>query len=272
MHTMTRLGLGGLLGILLVTGMTGLGSAAPAKLPAGEWQSIVGQLHAITQQSYLKASNTDLGDNFGKDVAISGDTLVVGAPFEASAATGVNGNQADNSGHAGAAYVFVRSGTVWTQQAYLKASNTGQGPSGDRFGTSVAIDGDTIVVGAYQEDSAATGVNGNQADNTAGQAGAAYVFVRSGTVWTQQAYLKASNTGANDSFGFSVAISGDTVVVGAIGEASNAMGVNGDQTNNSAPSGAAYVFVRTGPSGPSRPISRPPTRRPPPRIQGTPSA
>jgi hypothetical protein len=87
---------------------------------------------------------------------------------------GVNGNQADNSASAaGAAYVFVRSGGVWSQQAYLKASNTG---AGDFFGVSVAVSGDTAVVGAYLEDSFSAGVNGNEADNSAGSAGAAYVF------------------------------------------------------------------------------------------------
>ena len=132
-------------------------------------------------------------------MAVSGDTVVVGAHREDSNATGVNGNQSDNSAvDAGAAYVFVRSGTTWSQQAYLKASNTG---AGDCFGCSVAVSGDTVVVGALGEDSNATGVNGNQSDNSAADAGAAYVFVRSGTTWSQQAYLKASNTGAGDLFG-----------------------------------------------------------------------
>jgi len=199
----------------------------------------------IAQQAYLKASNTGAGDRFGVSVSISGDTVVVGADDEASNATGVNGNQADNSAvQSGAAYVFVRSGGSWSQQAYLKASNTG---AGDRFGWSVPINGDTVVVGAYWEASNATGVNGNGADNSAFESGAAYVFVRSGGVWSQQAYLKASNTGAMDNFGYSVAISGDTVVVGAISEDSSATGVNGNQADNSASnSGAAYVFVRSG--------------------------
>lgn len=204
------------------------------------------------QQAYLKASNTGSGDGFGFWVGISGDTVVVGAPFEDSNATGVNGNQANNSAlNSGAAYVFVRQGTNWTQQAYLKASNTG-GPStgesfGDNFGVSLGVSGDTIVVGAVYEDSGATGVNGNQISNAALQSGAAYVFVRSGTNWTQQAYLKASNTGGGDEFGFAVAISGDTVVAGAAGEDSNATGVNGKQNNNSVlSSGAVYVFVREG--------------------------
>jgi hypothetical protein len=200
-----------------------------------------------TQQAYLKASNTDVGDFFGGSVAVSGDTVVVGAREEASNATGVNGNQADNSSpSAGAAYVFVRSGTDWTQQAYLKASNT---DVGDFFGGSVAVSGNTMVVGAFREDSNATGANGNQGNNgfLGGDSGAAYVFVRSGKDWSQQAYLKASNTGQHDFFGESVAVSGDTVVVGASYEASNGTGVNGNQADNSASSaGAAYVFVRSG--------------------------
>ncbi len=201
---------------------------------SGEWN----------QQAYIKASNTQSNDWFGSSVAISGDTLVVGAVGEDSNATGINGDQANNGASiSGAAYVFVRSGTVWSQQAYLKASNTG---SGDRFGYSVAISGDTIVVGAFNEDSSATGVNGNQADNSEVQSGAAYVFVRSGTVWTQQAYLKASNTGANDKFGGDVAVDGDTIIVGAHTEKSSATGVNGNQIDDSANNaGAAYVFVRS---------------------------
>ena len=197
------------------------------------------------QQVYLKASNTEKDDWFGISVAISGETIVVAARYESSNATGVNGNQADNSAkNSGAAYVFVRNGTTWTQQAYLKASNT---EIEDRFGTSVAISGNTIVVGALEEDSNATGVNGTESNNSATTSGAAYVFVRSGTTWTQQAYLKASNTGGGDAFGVSVAISGDTIVVGANGEDSNATGVNGTESNNSASaSGAAYVFVRSG--------------------------
>ncbi|HKQ48401.1 MAG TPA: thrombospondin type 3 repeat-containing protein [Phycisphaerae bacterium] len=198
----------------------------------------------VAQQAYLKASNTGADDEFGYSVAVSGDTMVVGAPQEASNATGVNGNQGDNSApDAGAAYIFVRNGGIWSQQAYLKASNTQEG---DVFGFSVAASGDTVVVGADNEDSSATGVNGNQADNSALNSGAAYVFVRNAGVWSQQAYLKASNTGAGDQF-FSVAVSGDTVVVGAWLEDSSATGVNGNQADNSASaSGAAYVFVRGG--------------------------
>jgi len=197
-----------------------------------------------SQQAYLKASNTGLGDVFGYSVAVSGDTVVVGARNEASNATGVNGDQTNNSsGQAGAAYVFVRSGASWSQQAYLKASNTQQGGVGDFFGSSVAVSGEVVVVGAIQEDSNSSGVDGNQADNSLAGAGAAYVFVRSGGTWRQHSYLKASNPGFLDEFGSTVAVSSGTVVVGAAHESSNAIGVNGNEADNSASqSGAAYVF------------------------------
>ena len=201
----------------------------------------------VAQQVYLKSSNSGVSDTFGSAVAVSGDTMVIGAPAEDGSSTGVNGSQTSESAlQSGAAYVFVRSGNTWTQQAYLKASNTG---AYDSFGWSVAISGDTIVVGANQEDSAAMTVNGSGSDNSASNSGAAYVFQRSGEVWTQQAYFKASNAQAGDLFGSAVAVSGDSVVVGANREGSNATGVNGDGANNgSFNSGAAYVFHRDGTS------------------------
>ncbi|RLA17205.1 MAG: hypothetical protein DRQ56_09515, partial [Gammaproteobacteria bacterium] len=197
----------------------------------------------IAQQAYLKASNAEFGDQFGWSVAVSGDLVVVGTGLEESNATGVNGNQSDNSvPSAGAAYIFERVGGVWSQQAYLKASNTG---AGDLFGHSVAISGELVVVGAYKEGSNATGVNGNESDNSAGSSGAAYIFERASGVWSQQAYLKASNAAAGDLFGWSVAISGEFVVVGARREDSNATGVNGNQNARGAhSSGAAYIFER----------------------------
>ena len=197
-----------------------------------------------TQQAYLKASNTGAGDGFGESIAISGDTIVVTAPFEASNAAGVNGNSGDNSASsAGAAYVFVRAGGVWSQQAYLKASNPG---ASDRFGESVAISGDTIVVGSTGEDSSSSGVNGDGGNNALVDSGAAYVFVRNGGAWSQQAYLKASNPGASDSFGGAVGISGDTIVVGANAERSSTTGVNGGTNDSAFQAGAAYVFTRAG--------------------------
>ncbi len=192
---------------------------------------------AWSWQATLRGSNTESTGNlqtddlFGTAVAISGDTLVIGAPKEDSAATGVNGDGANNAAaNSGAAYVFVRSGSTWTQQAYLKANNTG---AGDGFGGAVAISGDTIVVGANGEDGSDRGVNGDSSSNGASGSGAAYVFARSGTTWTQQAYLKSSDPKANDRFGDVVAVSGDTVVVGAYFEGSNQ-------------AGGAYVFARSG--------------------------
>src|SRR5690606_35869461 len=111
-----------------------------------------------------------------RTLALNGDTLVIGATGEDSRAMEVDGDQTDNSlNNAGATYVFVRNEEEeWSQQAYLKASNSGEG---DQFGRSVAIDGDTLVVGVSGEDSSATGVNGAQSDNSALDSGAAYVFV-----------------------------------------------------------------------------------------------
>jgi hypothetical protein len=196
------------------------------------------------QQGYLQASNPDTMDLFGYAVSLSGDTLAVGAVLEDSSATGVGGDQADNQAQeSGAAYIFTRSGTNWTQQAYLKASNTNKS---DRFGTAVSLSNDTLAVAAYHEDSSATGVNGNEADGRAPYSGAVYVFTRSGTDWTQQAYLKASNTDTGDAFGFSVSLVGDTLAVGAYLEDSNATGVDGNQDDNQAEdSGAVYLFTRS---------------------------
>jgi hypothetical protein len=143
-------------------------------------------------------------------------------------------------------YVFTRNGLTWTQQAYVKASNS---ESNDNFGWSVYLSGDILAVGAPYEASVTKGISGNQADNSAVGSGAAYLFTRTGTTWTQQAYIKASNTDARDNFGFSVAISGDTIVAGANNEGSNATGINGNQADNSAfisgtgmGSGAVYIL------------------------------
>ena len=108
----------------------------------------------------------------------------------------------------------------------------------------MAVTGDTVVAGAFGEDGNSTGIGGDQTNNTAPQSGAAYVFLRTGVIWTQQTYLKASNTDAGDFFGYSVAASSDTTVVGAYAEASSATGIGGNQTDNQAPqAGAAYVFT-----------------------------
>jgi hypothetical protein len=205
----------------------------------------------ISSIGYIKASNTDDRDLFGGAVSLSaaGNTLAVGAPREFGNATGIDGDQADNSlWEAGAVYVFTRSGSTWTQQAYVKASNTGVD---DYFGGAVSLsaDGNTLAVGARGESSNATGIDGDQADNSALGSGAVYVFTRSGSTWTQQAYVKASNTENSDRFGSLVSLSadGNTLAVGAVGESSNATGIDGNQADNSAPlSGAVYVFTRSG--------------------------
>ena len=188
-----------------------------------------------SQQAFLKASNTDAYDRFGGSVALDGDTLVVGATGEASTAAGGESN--NDASRAGAVYVFTRSSGVWTQQAFLKASNA---EAGDWFGISVALEGDTLVVGARGKDSTAAG---GQSNNDAESAGAVYVFTRSNGVWSQQAFLKASNAEAGDWFGFSVALDGDTLAVGAGYEDSTAAG--GESNNDASGAGAVYVFTRS---------------------------
>lgn len=196
---------------------------------------------------YFKASNTEFADQFGAHVALSSDGkfLAVGAPWEESNATGINGDQSDNTrGSSGAVYVFTQNNdNSWIQQAYIKASNSG---ASDEFGSSLALssDGSLLAVGAYREDSAATGINGIQ-NNTATNSGAVYVFSRNGSNWSQQADIKASNTGSDDEFGYSLALSSDgtLLAVGARREESAAMGINGDQANNTAAdAGAVYLF------------------------------
>jgi trimeric autotransporter adhesin len=168
-------------------------------------------------QATLSASNGWAQDFFGQSVALSADgsTLAVGADGEESNATGIDGDPTNNSAQdSGAVYVFTRSGSTWSQQAYVKASNTG---ALDHFGVSVALsaDGSTLAVGAYGEDSSAIGIDGNGADNSAADSGAVYVFTRSGSTWSQQAYVKASNTGADDWFGISAALSADGGILAA---------------------------------------------------------
>src|SRR5204863_14635 len=204
------------------------------------------------QQAYIKASNAGSDDQFGFAVTLSGDgnTLAVSAPYEDSAATGINGNQADNSmPNSGAVYVFSRTGNTWSQQAYVKASNTGETDEGDEFGYAISLsgDGNTLAVGAIGEDSAAKGINGNQADNSANEAGAVYFFTRTGTTWRQEYYVKGSNNRKFDEFGSALALSRDgrTMAVGAHFQSGGAKGVNGNEADMSVPkSGAAYVFVR----------------------------
>jgi hypothetical protein len=212
-----------------------------------------------TQQAYIKPAHTQMSAEFGHVTALSadGNTLAVSAFFESSATKGINGDPKDASiPQAGAVYVFTRANGRWTQQAYIKASNTGEAGEGDNFGDgdqfgfSLAIsdDGNTIAVGANAEDSNATGINGNQADNSMQSAGAVYVFTRNGTAWTQQAYIKASNTAGNMQFGYGVTLSADgsTLAVGGFDEAGASREINGPQARGRTGSGAVYILTRAG--------------------------
>jgi hypothetical protein len=208
-----------------------------------------------TQEVYLKPTNTGNADEFGYSVSLSrdGNTLAVSALQESSNATGIGGTDKDNNSAqtAGAVYVFSRSGTIWTQQAYVKASNAEEY---DQFGNSVSLssDGNTLAVGAKYEDSNATGIKAtgidgaHEEDNSKLNAGAVYVFIRSDNLWTQQAYVKASNTDANDHFGYSVSLSrdGSTLAVSADYEDNKGTGIDGADEDNSLKerSGAVYLY------------------------------
>jgi uncharacterized repeat protein (TIGR01451 family) len=188
------------------------GDDEPGALEAGSVYVFVRSGTTWTQQQKLLASDGAQLDRFGSAVALSGDTVVVGSPFD------------DNTGgvDAGSAYVFVRSGTTWTEEQKLLPSD---GAANDSFGLSVSAAGDTVVAG-MPNDFNAGGV----------QAGSAYVFVRSGTIWSEQQKLLASDGASSDHFGVSVSVSGDTVIAGA----------NDDDNPGGTNAGSAYVFVRSG--------------------------
>lgn len=206
-----------------------------------------------TEVAYLKASRPADGEQSGYALALSADggTLAVAAPMNSSRATGIHdGDPGDtDSFSSGAVRVFVRGDAGWSQQRFIKASNTGLN---DQFGSAVALsgDGNTLAVSAVFEDGGGTGIDADGDDNSMSQSGAVYLFSRSGEEWYQAAYLKASNTGDaedGDSFGYAISLSddGNTLAVGAPGEDSAAATIDGDQTDNAATgSGAVYVFAR----------------------------
>lgn len=182
------------------------------------------------QDAYIKASNTAAGDHFGRSVALSQDGSILAAGSTVQ-------------GGAGAVYLFSNSGG-WQEDTYFSASNTG---SGDQFGISVSLsaDGSVLAVGAHGEDSSATGINGDGADDSASVSGAAYIFSNGSGSWTQRAYIKAPNAETPDRFGMAIALESDgsMLAVGAEDEKSNATGINGDQTDNSAGfAGAVYLY------------------------------
>ncbi|WP_062707638.1 FG-GAP repeat protein [Grimontia marina] len=196
-----------------------------------------------TQQAYIKALNADAGDRFGHSVSVSGDgnTLVVGAYGESSKATTINGDGNNNeAGYSGAAYVYRFDGSSWTQQAIIKASNA---DPGDSFGLVVSVsgDGNTLAVGAPFERS----INTDESNNDSNSVGAAYVYRFENDKWTQQDYIKASNAGYRDFFGYALSVSGDgnTLAVGAKEEDSDA-----DLTDPTGvtDSGAVYVYRSDG--------------------------
>jgi hypothetical protein len=196
---------------------------------------------AMLRYAYIKPDNTETFDRFGFAIALSADgtTLAVGAPAE------------DGPGNAiaqsGGAYVFVRSGDTWIQQGYLRATDAALD---DQFGASIAIsgDGNTIAVGAPNEDSESRSIDTNPTGISASDAGAVYVFARNGTAWSQQAYIKSFNSDAGDNFGWSVSLSasGDRLAVGAPFEDSTDLGIDQTGANGSPEAGAAYTFTRTG--------------------------
>jgi hypothetical protein len=197
-------------------------------------------IESPTRESWLPLQNYNA---FGKDIVLSDKFTVVGFAGEESSTSGINGDSSaifdtPTDPTAGAVYIYSTQGEV-SLDSYIKASNTG---ALDLFGYSIALSGNTLAVGAPGEGSSATGVNGNQTDNSATKSGAVYIFTYdSNSGWSQQAYIKASNTDAGDQFGSSVSLSGDTLIVGAIGED----GSSEDLADNlKLQSGAAYVFTR----------------------------
>jgi len=229
-----------------------------------------GSVHIFTRasdgswshQANIQGSNTGVRDCFGSaiDLSADGDRLVVGAESESSDTTGVilgepTGSQDnDNARDAGAVYVFGRDGGSWSQTAYIKPSAL---RGGIFFGSDVALseDGSTIAVGAQEDSNDATGVdpaNSGSDETGATESGAVYVFERDAGGWSQQSYIKASNTTAFDTFGGALDLSetGNTLAVGALNEAQDSTGVGADPqphaVENPQDVGAVFVFGRDG--------------------------
>ncbi len=186
---------------------------------------------AWVQEASVVPADLAADVGFADAIDIDGDTLAVGAKWHGNPSTG-------------AVYVFSRTAPgTWVQDVLLVAENGG---ANDSFGENVAVDGDTLVVGATNEASSATGIDGDGSDNSAPESGAAYVFTRADDgSWSQSAYLKSSNSESPDLFGSAVAVQGEWIAVGAENESSAAAGVDGDQEDDSLPgSGAIYLFRR----------------------------
>jgi hypothetical protein len=204
------------------------------------------------EQTKLKPSYIQWKQEFGASLALSADgtTLAVGTPGDWTKTGGINPNGGTYDPKevsvygSGATYIFTKSGTTWAQEAYLKAAVV---TAGYQFGSAVSLssNGNILAVGTWLESSQATGINGDAQDAAATNAGAAYIFTRTGTTWAQKSYVKAPNTNAQDRFGHALKLddSGESLIVGAHREASKATGINGDKADNSATAaGAAYIF------------------------------
>lgn len=195
-------------------------------------------------EHYIKASNTGAGDEFGLQVALSGDgtTLAVGASLEDTAGTGSNPSSNESASDAGAVYVYRQRGSTWTFETFLKSPNAG---AGDSFGYAVALDrtGNTLAVGAFQEDSSSPGIGGGTNESAAGS-GAVYTFTHGGTGWDFRQFIKSPNPDAMDQFGGAIELSMDglTLAVGALGEDGSGSGVNAPHDNALRDSGAVYVY------------------------------
>lgn len=200
---------------------------------------------AWEQQQRLVPPDPQGGDAFGLNVEIVDSTLVVGAYGSSRGGTGVDPASASPLTESGTVYVYDRAGEAWELTATIKASNA---EAGDHFGRALAFDGSRLVVGAYDEDGGSRGVGGDPNSNAIDGSGAAYVFEREGTRWREVAYLKATNTGGGDWFGYEVAVDGDTIIVGSYWEDGGGRGVNSGLGNDDSveSSGAAYVYRFTG--------------------------
>ena len=179
---------------------------------------------------YIKAPNGAPDDEFGTSVALSNDgtVLAVGAPYEKGSLSGINPSMADKSGfNVGAAYIFESVAQSWSFSDFIKPES----PVNGRFfagNVDLSGDGDTLLIGAIRDNSVASGINGNQFDESAVYSGGAYVLKREGGVWAQTAYLKAPNNGAGDRFATVTRISDDgtQIFIGAPYEGGDDTGIN----------------------------------------------
>ncbi|MFT6081633.1 MAG: hypothetical protein ACJAQZ_003706 [Planctomycetota bacterium] len=175
-----------------------------------------GSANNWTEQAYIKPQNMSGVGAFGLAIAMDSNRLVVG-----SAGSPESGSNSDR------AWIFRRDGTAWSEETIIAGNNTS---AGDNFGINVAIQGDMIAVGAYQEQSSTSGTNPGS-NNSSSASGAVYVFERGPSSWSQRVFLKASNSSADAWFGISVALSDKELAVGSSAQDSIASN-----------SGAAYVF------------------------------